>query len=201
MPQLYLVSTEGGMPVKAGTDMGVQASFAGWKTTRLQPEVADLLAQVLSRLLSKRDIMIMDVAAKKFTQVTDFDGMDSWPHVGPRRFHLFRQRSRRQRPDKHLACFRKRRQGRQGHVVQIRRRALAVDRSDGGTIVFEHDFGIWKLDVTSKRTTAIALNIDAETQENLTETMSFNSQADDYDLAPSSRRIAFSTHGEIFTAG
>ena len=26
MPQLYLVSTEGGMPVKAGTDMGVQAS-------------------------------------------------------------------------------------------------------------------------------------------------------------------------------
>ena len=44
------------------------------------------------------------------------------------------------------------------------------------------------------------MNIDAETQENLTETMSFNSQADDYDLAPSSRRIAFSTHGEIFTA-
>ncbi len=29
---------------------------------------------------------------------------------------------------------------------------------------------------------------------------SFNSQADDYDLAPSSRRIAFSIHGEIFTA-
>ena len=28
----------------------------------------------------------------------------------------------------------------------------------------------------------------------------FNSQADDYDLAPSARRIAFSIHGEIFTA-
>src|SRR6185503_16400484 len=30
--------------------------------------------------------------------------------------------------------------------------------------------------------------------------MSFNSQADDYDLAPSSRRIVFSIHGEIFSA-
>ena len=44
------------------------------------------------------------------------------------------------------------------------------------------------------------MNIDAETQENLSELQSFNSQADDYDLAPSSRRIAISIHGEIFTA-
>ncbi len=34
----------------------------------------------------------------------------------------------------------------------------------------------------------------------MTEEQSFNSQADDYDLAPSSRRIAFSIHGEVFTA-
>jgi tricorn protease len=72
--------------------------------------------------------------------------------------------------------------------------------SDGRVIVFEHDFGIWKLDVNSKRATPITLNIDAETQENLAELRSFNSEADDYDLAPSSRRIAFSIHGEIFTA-
>ena len=72
--------------------------------------------------------------------------------------------------------------------------------SDGRVIVFEHDFGIWKLDVNAKRATQISLNIDAETQENLAEVQSFNSQADDYDLAPSSRRVAFSIHGEIFTA-
>jgi tricorn protease len=34
----------------------------------------------------------------------------------------------------------------------------------------------------------------------MTELLSFNSEANDYDLAPSSRRIAFSIHGEIFTA-
>jgi tricorn protease len=67
-------------------------------------------------------------------------------------------------------------------------------------IVFEHDFGIWKLDVNSKHATQINLNIDAETQDNQVEMQTFSGQADDYDLAPSSRRIAFSIHGEIFTA-
>jgi tricorn protease len=43
------------------------------------------------------------------------------------------------------------------------------------------------------------LNIDADTQEYATETRSFSSEADDYELAPSSRRIAISVHGEVFT--
>ena len=50
------------------------------------------------------------------------------------------------------------------------------------------------------KTTPIKLNIAAETRENLSEVQTFSSQADDYDLAPSSRRVAFSIHGEIFTA-
>jgi tricorn protease len=72
--------------------------------------------------------------------------------------------------------------------------------ADGKVIMFEHDFGIWKLDVNTKRATEIKLNIDAETQENLSEMQSFSSQADDYDLAPNSRHIVVSIHGEIFTA-
>lgn len=72
--------------------------------------------------------------------------------------------------------------------------------SDGRVVMFEHDFGIWKLDVSSRKVTPIRLNIDAETQDNLTDLQSFSSQADDFDLAPSSRRIALSIHGEIFTA-
>ena len=71
--------------------------------------------------------------------------------------------------------------------------------ADGKVIVFEHDFGIWKLDTSSKKVTPIHLNIEAETQENGSEMRAFNSEADDYDLAPSARRIVVSTHGEIFT--
>ena len=60
--------------------------------------------------------------------------------------------------------------------------------ADGKVIVFEHDFGIWKLDVASRKATPIKLDIAAETQENLAEVRDFNSQADDYDLAPFGRR-------------
>ena len=33
--------------------------------------------------------MVMDVAAKKFTQITDFDGLDSWPMWGRDGFIYF----------------------------------------------------------------------------------------------------------------
>jgi tricorn protease len=71
--------------------------------------------------------------------------------------------------------------------------------ADGKTIVFEHDFGIEKLDVASKRVTPLKFDIGAETEESLTEVRDFNSQMDDFELAPNSRRIALSIHGEIFT--
>src|SRR5204862_4077254 len=51
----------------------------------------------------------------------------------------------------------------------------------------------------SKKVTPIHLDINAETEENDTEMRAFNSEADDYDLAPNSRRIVLSVHGEIFT--
>jgi tricorn protease len=70
---------------------------------------------------------------------------------------------------------------------------------DGKTIVFEHDFGIWKLDLASRQVKAISLQIAAETQETLTEFKEFNSTVDDYDIAPDGKRIVLSVHGDLFT--
>ena len=200
MPQLYLVSTEGGMPVKAGTDMGVQASYSPDGKRLAYNQKSQVYWRKFYRGSYQSDIMIMDVAAKKFTQVTDFDGLDSWPMWGRDGFiyfvsdrdgngltNIWRVSDSGGKADK-VTTFKS---------GDVRWPAISAD---GRVIVFEHDFGIWKLDVNTKRATQITLNIDAETQENLTETMSFNSQVDDYDLAPSSRRIAFSIHGEVFSA-
>src|SRR3954466_14574826 len=71
--------------------------------------------------------------------------------------------------------------------------------ADGKTIVFEHDFGLMKLDVPTKKVTPIKLNISAETEENLQEVRTISGRLEDYDLAPSGRRIVLSTHGEIFS--
>lgn len=200
MPQLYLVSTEGGMARKAGTDMGVQASYSPDGQRLAYNQKSQVYWRKFYRGSFQSDIMVMDVAAKKFTQITDFDGMDSWPMWGRDGFIYFVS----DRDGNGLTnIWRVSENGGKADRVttfkagDVRWPAIS---SDGRVIVFEHDFGIWKLDVNSKRATPITLNIDAETQENLSEIRSFNSQADDYDLAPSSRRIAISIHGEIFTA-
>jgi tricorn protease len=200
MPQLYLVSTEGGMPWRAGTDMGIQASYSPDGQKLAYNQKGQVYWRKYYRGSYSTDIMIMDVAAKKFTQVTDFDGEDSWPMWGHDGFIYFVS----DREGAGLTnIYRVSESGGKADRVttfkngDVRWPAISAD---GKVIMFEHDFGIWKLDVASKRATQIKLDIDAETQENLSEMQSFNSQADDYDLAPNSRRIAVSIHGEIFTA-
>ena len=200
MPQLYLVSIEGGMPWKAGTDMGVQASYSPDGQKLAYNQRSQVYWRKYYRGAYQSDIMVMDVAAKKFTPLTDFDGLDSWPMWGRDGYIYFVS----DRDGNGLTnIWRVSENGGKADRVttfktgDVRWPAIG---SDGRVIVFEHDFGIWKLDVNSKRVTPITLNIEAETEENLSEIESFNSQADDYDLAPSSRRIAISIHGEIFTA-
>ncbi|HYN23997.1 MAG TPA: S41 family peptidase, partial [Pyrinomonadaceae bacterium] len=199
-PQLYLVSVEGGMPTKAGTDMGVQAAYSPDGRRLAYNPKSQVYWRKYYRGATQSDIMVMDVAAKRFTQLTDFDGHDSWPmwgHDGAIYFVSDREGNGLTNiwriPDSG---------GKADRVTTFKSgdvRWPAVS-ADGRVIVFEHDFGIWKLDLNSRKTTPITLNIAAETQENLSEVQTFSAQADDYDLAPSSRRVALSIHGEIFTA-
>ena len=200
MPQLYLVSVDGGMPWKAGADMGIQASYSPDGKRLAYNQKGQVYWRKYYRGAYQTDIMVMDVAAKKFTQVTDFDGLDSWPMWGRDGFiyfvsdrdgsgltNIWRVSDGGGKADK-VTAFK---------AGDVRWPAISAD---GRVIVFEHDFGIWKLDVNTKKATPITLNIDAETQDNMSDVQSFSSQADDYDLAPNSRRIAVSVHGEIFTA-
>jgi len=199
-PQLYLVSVAGGMPTKAGTDMGVQAAYSLDGRRLAYTPKSQVYWRKFYRGATQSDIVVMDVAAKKFTQITDFDGLDSWPmwgHDGSIYFVSDREGNGLTNiwriPDSG---------GKADQVTSFKSgdvRWPAVS-PDGKVIVFEHDFGLWKLDLNSRKTNPITLNIAAETQENLSEVQTFNSQADDYDLAPSSRRLALSIHGEIFTA-
>lgn len=199
MGVLYIVSVDGGMPWKAGPDMGNQASFSpDGKRIAYNPK-GQVYWRKYYRGAYATDVWIEDISTKKFTQLTDFDGLDSWPMWSNNGDIYFVS----DRDGKGLTNIWSTSEngGKAERATSFKSGDVRFPSisSDGKVIVFEHDFGIWKLDTGSKKVTPIHLNIDAETQENATETRGFSSEADDYDLAPSSRRIVISTHGEIFT--
>ncbi len=71
--------------------------------------------------------------------------------------------------------------------------------ADGRVIVYEDNFGLWKLDTQTGKSTEIKINIVSDDKENPIETLTVRNELDDYDLSPSTKRAAISVHGEIFT--
>ena len=71
--------------------------------------------------------------------------------------------------------------------------------ADGRTIVYEDNFGLWKLDTASGKTSEVRIDIKTDPKENETELVSINNEAEGFSLSPSNRRAAVTAHGEIFT--
>jgi tricorn protease len=198
-PMLYTVDLAGNLPVSAGADIGVYASYSPDGTKLAFNRKSQVYWRKGYRGSNQSDVTVLNVANGSFTDLTDFNGMDSWPMWGRDGFiyfvsdkdgnatNLYRVSERGGAPER-VSSF---------TAGDVRWPAIS---SDGKTIAFEHDFGLWLYDVTAKTAKQVPLRINAEVQENLTESRSFRSEADDYSLAPSGRRIAFSIHGELFTA-
>ncbi len=71
--------------------------------------------------------------------------------------------------------------------------------SDGKVIVYEENFGIWKLDVASGKTSEIKLDITTDEKENEVEALTVRNEVDAFDLSPSSQRAIISARGQLFT--
>ena len=71
--------------------------------------------------------------------------------------------------------------------------------ADGKTIVYEDNFGLWKLDTASGKSTEIRIDIKSDSKENETELVTVANEPQAFHLSPSNRRAAIVAHGEIFT--
>jgi tricorn protease len=71
--------------------------------------------------------------------------------------------------------------------------------SDGKVIVYEDNFGIWKLDVATGRTAEIKIDIRSDDKENEVDMVTVTDEVDGYDISPSGRRAVISTRGQILT--
>ncbi len=198
--KIYTVGVEGGMAQNTGADMGIYAAFSPDGRRLAINRKSQAYWRKYYRGSATSDVTVMDVAAKKFTDLTDFNGIDTWPMWGA---------------DGHIYFVSDREGNGLTNIWRVAESGGKAERitsfkagdvrwpamsADGKTIMFEHDFQVWKLDVAGRKAAPIKLDIAAETQDSLTEVRDFNSQADDYDLSPTGRRIALSIHGEIFTA-
>ncbi len=166
MPLLYVASIDGGRQWRAGPDMGSQASYSpDGKRIAYNPK-GQVYWRKYYRGAYQTDVWIEDIAAKKFTQLTDFDGLDSWPMWSS---------------DGNVYFVSDRDGGGLTNIWRVRDDGGKAERvtsfksgdvrfpsisSDGQVIVFEHDFGIWKLDTASRKAAQIHLDINAETEEN-----------------------------------
>jgi len=200
MGKLYTVSAAGGLPRNAGPDMGVAGSYSPDGTKLAVNRKAQVYWRKHYRGAYQSDVTVMDLSARSFKDLTDFDGMDSWPLWGRDGFIYFVSD---RDPGARANFWRVPEGGGDAEKVttftdgDVRFPSLS---SDGRTIVFERDFGISTLDLASKTVTPLRFEIAAETQESLTDYREFNATVDDFDLAPDGKRVAFSVHGEVFTA-
>jgi len=72
--------------------------------------------------------------------------------------------------------------------------------NDGRTIVFERNFQVWKLDLTSGRPSAVAITRRGASVGPAVEHLRLTDQISEISLAPDGKKIAFIVRGEIFAA-
>jgi tricorn protease len=71
--------------------------------------------------------------------------------------------------------------------------------SDGKVIVYEENFGLWKLDTATGKTAEVKIDIAADDADNTLESLTVSSECDSYGLSPTGKRAVISTRGEVFT--
>src|ERR1041385_6810146 len=156
----------------------------------------------------------MDVAAKKFTKLGDaeYKGNYLWPMFGSSgAIYFVADRLAEEKnvkfagPEVMKSTYNiwkiSERGGKPTQVTHHTSGNLAFPSisADGKMIVYEENFGLWKLDVASGKSTEIKINITTDVKENDVELRTVSSEAESFSVSPSGKRAAISTHGEIFT--
>jgi tricorn protease len=211
---MFEVSIEGGMEKPIETDWGSSGSYS--------PDGAKLAFTRHPSVWSRKhyrgswaaDLWVEEVATKKFTRLADPDykGNYLWPMYGRTGEIYFvsdempnEKAVKWGSPEIYQSTnniWKISEKG--GKAVQVTHHTsgnlyFPSISADGKTIVYEENFGMWKLDTATGKSNEIRVDIKSDVKESEVELKTITSEAEGFNLSPSTRRIAISTHGEIFT--
>ncbi|MES1258745.1 MAG: biopolymer transporter Tol, partial [Acidobacteriota bacterium] len=216
---LWEVPLEGGMEQPLPTDWGASASYSRDGSKLAFTRHPAVWSRQHYRGAYAADLWVMDThagdAAKKFTKLgdPDYKGNYLWPMYG-RNGEIYFVADR-------LADEKSVQFGgsevmrsvnniwkisdRGGAPVQVTHHTsgnlyFPSLSADGRTIVYEENFGLWKLDTETGKSTEIRVSLKSDDKESETRLRTIRGEADAFDLSPSNKRVALATHGEIFTA-
>jgi tricorn protease len=212
---LFEVPMDGGLEQPIQTDWGSWASYSPDGSKLAFTRHPGVWSRQHYRGSFAVDLWLEDVATKKFTKLGDADykGNYLWPMYG-RNGEIYYVAD--ELPDEKDIMFggpevmksanniwKISEKG--GKPVQVTHETsgnlfFPSMSADGKTIVYEgSNFGLWKLDLASGKTSEIRVDIKSDAKENDVHLVTLNNQADSFNLSPSTRRAAISSHGEIFS--
>ncbi len=212
---LFEVPLEGGIEEPVPTDWGASGSYSpdGGKLAFMRhPSV---WSRKHYRGAYAADLWVMDVAAKTYTKLSgqdDYKGNWLWPmYAANHEIYFVSDRTANEKniqfggPEvmKSINNIWKI-SDKGGKPVQVTHHEdgnlyFPSISADGKTIVYEDNFGLWKLETASGKSTEIRIDIRSDVKENDTELVTINNETEGFHLSPSNRRVAIVAHGEIFT--
>ena len=214
IPNLYEVSVEGGLEQAIPTDWGAWGGYSPDGARFAFNRHPMTWWRKHYRGSYAADLWVMDVAGKKFTRLGDeeYKGNYLWPMYGAKGEIFFvadrlpNEKGVKPGSPEVMQSVNNiwKLSERGGKPVQVTHHTsgqlfFPAISADGRAIVYEENFGLWKLDTASGKSAEIKINVITDDKENAVETLAIQNEADGYSLSPSGKRAAISAHGEVFT--
>ncbi len=211
---LWEVPVDGGIERAVNTDWGAWASYSPDGTKLAFSRHPSVWSRKHYRGSYAADLWVEDLASKKFTKLGDPDyaGNLLWPMYGNNGeiFFVSNELPNEKGVKPGSAEVMKSSNNiwkisdKGGKAVQVTHHTdgnlfFPSISADAKVIVYEDNFGLWKLDTATGKSTEIRIDIKSDLQENKTELVTLSNLADGFSISPSNRRAAVSVHGEIFT--
>ncbi len=205
MNDIYRVSAEGGTPMPVAADRFANEYFSApspdGKTVAITARgiVSEQWWRKGHSHLDESEIwLVHDEATPKYDAVTDGSAKDLWPMWAADGHDLFYVSDRSGAQN----IWQQPISGTARQVTQFKDgRVLWPDISaDGHTIVFERNFGVWRLDAANGHAAEVSITRHGVPPGPTVEHLHLANHISGLALSPDGKKVAFVAHGEVFAA-